>query len=74
MIVVSALPCHFLNNHGVVGSPFGFVIGSSVSYGCGLEQIPWSHETTWVPWRLWVELLVPGACGLGQTLWSPKIA
>ena len=41
LTMVSALPCHFLDNHGVVGSPFGFLIGSLGPYGCGLEQTLW---------------------------------
>jgi len=30
LIVVSSLPCHFLDNHDVVGSLFGSWIGSQV--------------------------------------------
>lgn len=46
LTVVSSFPFHFLDSHGVVGYPFGFLIGSPqemigspISYGCELEQI-----------------------------------
>jgi len=40
LTVVSNLPCHFLDSHGVVGFPLG-----QVPYGCGLEQMIWK------PWN-----------------------
>lgn len=30
----------------------------------------WSPGTTWIPYSLWVELLVLGALGLGKMFWS----
>jgi len=45
LIVVLALSCQFLYNHGVVGFPLVFLVGSEVPYGCELEQ------TLWKPWK-----------------------
>jgi len=58
LTVVLALPYHFLDNHGVVGSllvVFLLVLGFPMVVGW--KKCPRSPGTTWV------ELLVPGAVG-----------
>lgn len=46
LAVVLTLPFHFLDIHGVVGIPLGFLIGAQVSNGSALEQTlckPWNN-------------------------------
>ena len=38
LTVLLSFSFQFLDNHGVVGFPLVFLIGSQVPYGCGLEQ------------------------------------